>query len=248
MNEMIFKAFVEPKNPTKRWFFFPVSLLFHGLLIGAIVVVPLLTAESMPPAKIFDVFVVAPPAPPPAPPPPPKARKSTKGPVKTNNKPEETKPVTQGRFVAPVDVPSEIEDEDISDFGFNGGVPGGVAGGIEGGVPGGVLGSLAGADDPSQLTIQRISPVQRPKLIRRVTPQYPPTALKARLQGVVIVEAVTDIYGRVIKARIINGHPLFRNSAMEAVKRWVYEPYIIDGIPKPVVFTVTVHFRLNGVN
>jgi outer membrane biosynthesis protein TonB len=51
-----------------------------------------------------------------------------------------------------------------------------------------------------------------------------------------------------MKARIINGHPLFRSAAMEAVKKWVYEPYIIDGIPKPVVFTVTVHFRLDGVN
>ncbi len=248
MNETIFKAFIEPKKPTKRWFFFPVSLLFHGLLIGAIVVVPLLTAETMPTAKIYDVFVVAPPSPPSVPPAPPKARKSSKGPGKTKNKPKETRPITQGRFVAPVEVPSEIAEEDFIDFGFNGGVEGGVEGGIEGGVPGGVLGSLAGPNDPSQLVAQRITQVQKPKLIRQVNPQYPPTALKARLQGVVIVEAVTDIYGRVMKARVVTGHPLFRNAAMAAVKKWVYEPYIIDGIPKPVVFTVTVHFRLDGVN
>ncbi|MCP5106524.1 MAG: energy transducer TonB [bacterium] len=248
MSEVIFKTLVEPKKATKKWLFFPVSLVLHGLMVAAIMVVPYLTADSMPTAQIHNVLMVAPPPVPPAPPPPPKPRTGTKGDRKPKPKPEKVKPVTQARFVAPIEVPSEIEEEDI-DFGFDGGVDGGVEGGVEGGVAGGVLGSLAsGGDDFSQMRAERITTIQRPKLMRQVNPQYPPTALRARIEGIVIVEAVTDIYGKVIRTRIINGHPLFRSAAQEAVRKWMYEPYIINGIPKPVMFTVTVNFRLNNAN
>ncbi len=92
----------------------------------------------------------------------------------------------------------------------------------------------------------RVTSVQRPKLIKQVKPTYPQVALTARIQGVVVVEAMTDIYGRVKQARIITGHPLLNDSALTAVRQWIYEPYIINGIPKPVIFTVTVTFSLQN--
>jgi TonB family protein len=58
------------------------------------------------------------------------------------------------------------------------------------------------------------------------------------------IEASTDIYGRVVNVNVLKGHPLLRKAAAHAVKQWVYEPYIINGMPKPVKFTVNIHFRL----
>ncbi|MCK7466846.1 MAG: energy transducer TonB [Desulfosudis oleivorans] len=88
--------------------------------------------------------------------------------------------------------------------------------------------------------------MQRPQKIKEVKPVYPQIALTARIQGVVIIEAMTDIYGRVRDARVISGHPLLNDAALSAIKQWVYEPYILNGIPKPVIFTATVTFTLQN--
>jgi len=88
----------------------------------------------------------------------------------------------------------------------------------------------------------KIASNRQPKLIRRILPAYPDAALKSQMSGEVVIEAVTDIYGRVIKATVITGHPLLRHAAREAVLQWVYEPYIVNGIPRPAQFSVMVHF------
>lgn len=247
MNAIPFRTFTEPKKSTKKWLFFPMSVVLHGILIGLIVVVPLMTATGMPEIQIHKIHIVAEPSPPPVPPAPPKNQTSSRRADKPKPKTETQKPVEVPRFVAPIEVPDVIEEEAI-DYGIDAGTDFGVEGGIEGGVPGGVLGGLAATGDMNNLKAVHITTIQKPKLIRQVAPQYPSTALRARLKGTVIVEAVTDIYGHVIRVRVISGHPLFRNAASEAVKKWQYEPYIINGIPKPVVFQVTVNFRLEGAH
>lgn len=90
----------------------------------------------------------------------------------------------------------------------------------------------------------RVSTVEAPKLVKSVAPRYPAVALRARIRGRVIVEAETDIHGNVTTARVVSGHPLLNQAALDAVKQWVYEPYLIDGVPKPVRFTVVVSFNL----
>jgi protein TonB len=64
------------------------------------------------------------------------------------------------------------------------------------------------------------------------------------VEGVVIIEAVTDIYGRVATVKILRSIPLLDKSAVDAVRQWVYEPMIINGRPRGVIFTVTVTFKL----
>ncbi|HNX98700.1 MAG TPA: energy transducer TonB, partial [Candidatus Aminicenantes bacterium] len=91
----------------------------------------------------------------------------------------------------------------------------------------------------------RVAGTHRPKKIKDAVPIYPAKALKEKIAGVVVVEASTDIYGRVRALRVISGHPELDQAALDAVKQWVYEPYRIDGKPMPVVFTVTVCFSLN---
>lgn len=95
------------------------------------------------------------------------------------------------------------------------------------------------------IPIKILKAVKRPKLIKRIRPKYPKLALKSKIGGEVVLEAVTDMYGRVNKVRVIAGHSELRWAAIDAVKQWIYEPYIINGIPSPVMFNVTVKFSLH---
>jgi TonB family protein len=83
-----------------------------------------------------------------------------------------------------------------------------------------------------------------PKLVKQVTPVYPEDARKQGIEGAVILELTTDAEGRVQKAKVLRSIPALDQAAIDAVKQWVYEPMIIDGEPKPFVFTVTVKFAL----
>jgi protein TonB len=77
-----------------------------------------------------------------------------------------------------------------------------------------------------------------------VTPIYPEIARQARVDGVVIIEATTDIYGRVATMKVLRSIPLLDQAAKDAVSQWVYEPMVINGRPRGVIFTVTVRFKL----
>ena len=234
----------------RKWLLLPISLLLHVLAIAALVVVPLLLAESeLPQIKMTNILILAPPKPtppPPPPPPPPKRRgsgASQGGAARSDKKPA----VYSGKLVAPIEVPVTIAEEDGFDFGVEGGVeggvPGGVLGGVEGGVIGGVLGGVLGGTLPEERPVY-VSGRHIPKLIRQVKPEYPAEAYSSRLQAMVVVEATTDIYGRVNSARIISGNPLFNEAALAAVRQWLYEPYIVDGIPRPIYFIVNMTFGL----
>jgi TonB family protein len=89
-----------------------------------------------------------------------------------------------------------------------------------------------------------VSSDQRPRLVKKVDPQYPEEALKAGIQGKVVIEATTDKKGIVVEAKVIDGHPLLNKAALKALKQWEYEPYIIDGEKKAVKFTVVMNFHL----
>ena len=92
--------------------------------------------------------------------------------------------------------------------------------------------------------VRAVGDVKPPKLIKEVKPIYPEAARKAGIEGVVILEATTDKYGRVQRVKILRSIPELDQAAMDAVKQWVYEPKIIDEKPRGVIFTVTVVFKL----
>jgi protein TonB len=147
--------------------------------------------------------------------------------------------------VAPIDIPEEIAEEQLTDIGIDGGVEGGVEGGVVGGVLGGVVGGvLGGVVGEVEAPVRAIGQIKPPKLIKQVDPTYPEIARQARVEGVVIIEATTDIYGRVQSIKVLRSIPLLDQAALDAVRQWVYEPMIINGRPRGVIFTVTVRFQL----
>lgn len=89
-----------------------------------------------------------------------------------------------------------------------------------------------------------LASIKKPKLIKKVDPKYPKEAVDKGIEGKVVLEAVTGIYGIVREVEVVEGDAVLNKAAVEALKQWVYEPYIINGAPKPVRFTVVMNFRL----
>ncbi len=86
--------------------------------------------------------------------------------------------------------------------------------------------------------------VKEPALLTRVLPQYPPVARQAHTQGDVTVQIVVDKAGNVVDARAISGPPVLRQAALDAVRRWKYEPSTMDGQAISVQMLVTLRFQL----
>jgi protein TonB len=180
-------------------------------------------------------FVGTPPPPPPPPPPPAPAVSQPK---------VVPQPVTNPN-AAPVEAPKEIVPEAPS-IGVAQGVPGGVEGGVPGGVVGGVVGGLPSAPPPPPpaAPVRVGGNIKPPTKTRDVRPVYPPIAQSARVQGVVIIEATIGADGRVKDAKVLRSIPLLDQAAVDAVKQWVFTPTLLNGVPVPVIMTVTVNFTL----
>ena len=89
--------------------------------------------------------------------------------------------------------------------------------------------------------------IKPPKLIDKVNPVYPEEARKAKVEGVVILGARIDKEGNVSNVMVIKSkESLLNEAAMDAVRKWKYEPMVIEGKPVEAVFTVTISFKLNG--
>ena len=86
--------------------------------------------------------------------------------------------------------------------------------------------------------------IQPPQKLRHVNPLYPPIAQTARVQGIVIIEATIGPTGMVQDARVLRSIPLLDQAALLAVRQWEFTPTLLNGVPVPVIMTVTVNFTL----
>jgi protein TonB len=117
-----------------------------------------------------------------------------------------------------------------------------------GGVIGGIISSTPVAV-PKVATPQRVrvsSGVSEGLLIHKVTPNYPPLARSARIQGSVVLQALISKDGTIQNLRAVSGHPMLTPAAIEAVKQWRYKPYYLNGEPVEVETQITVNFTLAG--
>ena len=91
----------------------------------------------------------------------------------------------------------------------------------------------------------RIDPaVQAKKLVKKPEAEFPQLAYRARLSGQVVVEALIGRDGRVRRVRLIRGDVVFAESALSAVRSYVYKPTYLDDQAAEVVSEVTVEFNL----
>jgi len=233
--------FVPDRNFRRKAAALPAAALVHAVALALLVTVPLLRVGDLPEVDFFSVVLV--PAPPATPLPPPKARAGNPG-ARIGKKPVAA--AVGSWRVAPVAIPDGIVEEGLGADGAEGGIEGGVDYGAGGGLPanleGGLLYRLVG--EPDEPVVRAAGDIKPPKLVRRIEPDYPEIARQARVDGIVILEATTDVFGRVTGVRVLRSIPLLDAAAVNAVRQWVYEPMVINGRPRPVTFTVTVRFVL----
>lgn len=86
---------------------------------------------------------------------------------------------------------------------------------------------------------------QKRRLVDIVHPAYPEIARAARIEGRVRLQIVVGRDGSVEDIKILSGHPLLAQVAVDAVRQWRYEPFLVNEKPVPVVSSVDVEFRLN---
>lgn len=98
------------------------------------------------------------------------------------------------------------------------------------------------ASVPRQINIA--GSVQAAKLIRKVTPLYPPVARTAHVQGTVRIRAVIGVDGQVKSLSTLSGPPPLIQPAADAVKQWRYQPTLRNGEPVEVVTDIDVAFAL----
>jgi protein TonB len=232
----------------------PVSVVTHGLVGAAIVLLPILWPSEMP--ELSDplrVLIYAPPAA--AAPPLPKG---VAGPV---HKVEPAKPTTpdpkpeKPKFEAPIEVPQEqplraearlqeslqIGSETGSDIGVPEGMEGGVDGGLVGGVLGGVVGGCVGCDGDGPV----LDYDQQPRLLRQTKPVYPQDAFVKKISGTVYLEILIDATGQVHTARVLRSvSPTLDQAAVACVKQWQFAPAMRRGRPVAVLAQAPVAFNL----
>ena len=103
----------------------------------------------------------------------------------------------------------------------------------------------AAAKAKAQMAPLRIGgQIKAPNKIKDVKPVYPAIAQSARVAGVVTIEATIGPDGKVIDAKVVRSIPLLDQAALDAVRQWEYMPTLLNGVPVPVLVTVTINFTL----
>jgi len=207
---------------------------FNGSILLALVLVPLIYPEAL--GRQTMPFLMAVPLPP------------------MEQKPPEPQPVraikatTQAvdvRFLAPRSFPREP----FIPAGPEPSLPvSSIISIAEVGVPGG-LGSH-GFPQPRVVAAPPSGPVRVSSmvvaglLIQKTIPTYPPLGKAMHIEGTVALAATISKAGAIVNLRVVSGPAMLQQAALDAVKTWIYRPYLLNGDPVEVETTVNVVFTM----
>ena len=210
-----------------------------GIALGA----SIWFVEDVPEPPIPVTFYAS--APPP-PPPPPAAPKAAPKPVQQQAK---VVPVRPTEMTAPTIIPDKIPEAPSAPE------PEGASGGSRAGSraaskaacrAGCSEASSAGRDPGGGRAAAGRRRRQGARAVQKIEPSYPEAARKARMEGVVILEAIITVDGSVQDVKVLKSvNPLLDASAVRAVQQWKYKPATLNGRAVRVFLTVTVTFNLH---
>lgn len=243
--------------PTKRLWATAMGFTGQAMLIGCALLVPLISPHTL--ERAFLVTTLAPPGAPPPPPPP--------GPKVEPRSPHAAVRIFKGILTAPINIPAIariIIDEPPEAADRGPGVIGGMTSGVRDGVRAGIVDSIINAATriapvrpaeavnrptvnaaPVPVKPTRITQLRMATPIRKVDPVYPPLAKQMRVSGTVELLGVLGTDGRIHEIKVLRGHPLLINAALEAVRQWIFEPTLLNGQAVEVAAPITVNFILN---
>jgi len=88
--------------------------------------------------------------------------------------------------------------------------------------------------------------VTAPVVIERVEPEYPEGYRRVRIAGIVVVELAISETGTPENLAVLKSlGPAIEAATIDAVRKWKFAPAIRDGKPIPVLFNLTINFKLN---
>jgi periplasmic protein TonB len=108
----------------------------------------------------------------------------------------------------------------------------------------GMMSMPSGVPQPGPQTLKVSQGVSQGLLIKKVSPAYPPQAMKSRLQGSVQLLATISKDGNITNVKALSGEAVLARAAMEAVKQWKYKPYYLNSEPVEIQTQITVNFKL----
>ncbi len=219
-------------QPRSRWTLLG-SLVMHLLVFVLLIVLPLMAAVDTPiiPRGVIG-FV------PPTPPPPPPSLR----PVRPRQFPPPINPAAAPPSPATALVPEQEIPAATADSIPIGGLP--VAPTVLPQVMPGRGVSMLIAPPVRMQPVPVGGQIREPRRLAYVPPVYPTIAQTARVEGMVILEAIIDEAGTVRDVRVLRSIPLLDRAAIDAVSRWRYTPTTLNSVPVPVIMTVTVTFTL----
>jgi TonB family protein len=104
--------------------------------------------------------------------------------------------------------------------------------------------TLPGKEADPKPTVGRKGETRLPRLLRRADPVYPDSALRARAEGDVTLEITVGLRGGIERANVVKSIPLLDQAALDAVKKWEFDPGLMEGSPIQATLEVTIHFSL----
>ena len=213
------------------------SIAIHALVVVAVLAATAIAPDILPaprealafyePARLIDIEL---------PPPPPVPRQAT----------APTQLPTVSPYAAPVVAPTSIAPETWTPAyepssgsvvtGFSSNVGSDVVG-VHDALPAPVVTALPPPQRVGGL-------IKAPVKVVNVPPDYPELARRTHVEDIIVLETVIDELGNVTSVRVLKGHPLLTQAAVDAVQRWKFTPARLNDQAIPVVMTVTVQFKL----
>jgi TonB family protein len=83
-------------------------------------------------------------------------------------------------------------------------------------------------------------------ILTKVPPVYPPAAKKAKIQGTVVLSVVIGEDGNIKNLQVVSGPNELQQSSIDAVRQWLYKPFLLNGNPVEVKTTVNIIYSLQG--
>ncbi|AXC11112.1 Ferric siderophore transport system, periplasmic binding protein TonB [Acidisarcina polymorpha] len=235
-------SLVESQNRIRtrsRWFAIG-SFFAQAALLLLLILFPLFHPQALP-RQSLERLLVAPP-PPHAP-----ARLETR---RTESAPVHSPlPSLESQLRIPSRIPAAPA---MIDDGGAPSMPSALGNGNGPGIPAGIdLGapapSIVVAKPPvPQQPVRLSGGVAAGQLLTPIHPTYPAIAKQARIQGTVIIDATISRQGMIENLRVLEGPPMLRQSAIDAVAAARYRPFLLNNEPVEVETTVRVIFSLDN--
>ncbi len=224
------------KTRSRRWMI--ATLTFNGTILAILILLPLIYPGALPPHSL-PIPLVAPDA--------PKAEVRQE-PVRVRAAtPHDFSEFDQGRIVAPGRIPKTIISPKAPELPFRSDELALASGpGVAGGTGDGVFNGhqVTVVHPPVQGTIHLPSKLVEGFVVYKSIPIYPAIAKATRTEGTIVLQAMISKSGTIEGLHVIGGPQMLQQAALDAVKNWLYKPYLLNGQAVEVETTVNVIFKL----